>query len=372
MSTQYKIALVEPFFSGSHRRWAEGVKKYSRHHFKLFTLPGRHWKWRMHGAAITLAKAIIDSHDRFDAILTTDMMDLATFKAIVRQSGIHCPVGVYFHENQLTYPWSPSDVDVQNNRDRHYGWINYTTALLADRIWFNSAYHKTSFLEALPNFLSAFPDSQNMGTVEEINQKSEVLPLSLNLKELIQKDRNANETPTLLWNHRWEYDKNPEAFFLLCRRLKTHGHKFRLIVCGERTKKYPGIFDVAEKEFENQILHWGYLEKKSDYYYWLRRADFMPVTSNQDFFGGSVVEGIASGCIPLLPHRLAYAEHLPAHLQSKFIYKDDQELFDRLGEYLQVKSRVSSAELRQFVGRYDWLDSMDAYDWQFQKLVENL
>ena len=51
-----RIVLLEPFFSGSHQSWAEEFQENSQHNVELLTLPGRHWKWRMHGGAISLSK----------------------------------------------------------------------------------------------------------------------------------------------------------------------------------------------------------------------------------------------------------------------------------------------------------------------------
>ncbi|MCB0587349.1 MAG: DUF3524 domain-containing protein, partial [Phaeodactylibacter sp.] len=50
------ILLIEPFLSGSHQKWAEGYRAHSRHNVRILSLKGRHWKWRMHGGAATLAE----------------------------------------------------------------------------------------------------------------------------------------------------------------------------------------------------------------------------------------------------------------------------------------------------------------------------
>ena len=50
-----------------------------------------------------------------------------------------------------------------------------------------------------------------------------------------------------------------------------------------------------------EIIHFGFVESKSDYYHLLNQSDIVPVTSNQDFFGISAIEAIAAGCVPLLP-----------------------------------------------------------------------
>ena len=51
-----KILILEPFFTGSHKDWAEGFKFHSKHEVQILSLPGRFWKWRMHGGAITSQK----------------------------------------------------------------------------------------------------------------------------------------------------------------------------------------------------------------------------------------------------------------------------------------------------------------------------
>ena len=55
-----RIALIEPYFSGSHKLWASGLKKYSNHKIEIISLPGKYWKWRMRGGAITLANDFME------------------------------------------------------------------------------------------------------------------------------------------------------------------------------------------------------------------------------------------------------------------------------------------------------------------------
>ena len=51
-----KILILEPYFTGSHKQWALGYKKFSKHEVKILSMRGQFWKWRMHGGAVTLAK----------------------------------------------------------------------------------------------------------------------------------------------------------------------------------------------------------------------------------------------------------------------------------------------------------------------------
>ena len=115
----------------------------------------------------------------------------------------------------------------------------------------------------------------------------------------------SDQPPLILWNHRWEYDKNPEEFFRALFALQEQGIEFELAVLGESYKKHPPIFSEAKTRLAEQIVHWGYAESFAEYAKWLWRADILPVTSIHDFFGISVVEAIYCGCTPLLPKRLA-------------------------------------------------------------------
>ena len=96
------VLLIEPYYGGSHRAWADGYVRYSNHQVQLLKLPAQFWKWRMQGGAVTLARLFTERKLQPDVILASDMFDLATFRALTRQD--NAPCAMYFHENQLTYP----------------------------------------------------------------------------------------------------------------------------------------------------------------------------------------------------------------------------------------------------------------------------
>ena len=368
-----EIVLLEPFFTGSHASWAQEYADRSRHQVKILSLKGHHWKWRMHGGAVTLSREFLAADSRPDLLLATDMLDLTTFLALTRKQTANIPTAIYFHENQLTYPWSPTDKDPQQQRDAHYGFINYASALAADAVLFNSDYHRQSFLQALPGFMKAFPDCNEVETTQKIVDKSRTLHLGLDLKKFdkyrSEFGRSANQPPLILWNHRWEYDKNPQEFFQALYVLQEQNIDFELAVLGESYRKVPQIFSEAKLRLSDQIVHWGYAQNFSDYANWLWRADILPVTSIHDFFGISVVEAIYCNCFPLLPKCLAYPEHLTVDYHDRCLYTDFDDLVARLrGACLNIKS-LRQEKLPMMVDHYDWEKMIMIYDDLLEEIV---
>ena len=364
------ILLLNPFHGGSHAAWATEYARHSRHRVHLLTLPGRHWKWRMHGGALSLARRFAALDFRPDLLLATDMLDLSGFLALTRRQTAGLPVALYLHENQLTYPWSPEDQDTRLARDRHYAFINYRSCLVADAVFFNSAYHRTAWLEALPDFLRAFPDYQGLDTVPQLAARSEVLPLGLELPPWRGDTAAPAGPPLLLWNHRWEHDKAPEAFFAACYALQAAGLPFRLAVLGQGYGRQPAVFAEARARLAREIVHWGYVPDRVTYWQWLAQADILPVTSVHDFFGRSVVEAIAAGVLPLLPDRLAYPEHLPAAWHDTCLYRSPAELPARLSQWLRGDYPRPGTALREGVEGYDWAQLAPRYDDRLAALRE--
>lgn len=369
LSASLSVCLLEPFYGGSHRRWAEELKRFSRHRIEILSLPDRHWKWRMHGAAITLAHQFLAAGQPCDLILATDMMDLALFRAMAGQSPEPLPpIALYFHENQLCYPWSPRDKDPPRGRDLHYSFINYTSALAADRVYFNSDYHRRAFLEALPAFLQRYPDHRNLDTIGAIEAKSSTLPLALDLSafDAVAPSPNASHKPRplLLWNHRWEYDKNPIGFFRLLYQTLDKGLDFDLALLGERFRSEPPYFRQAKERLGRRIVQYGAVNRFKDYARWLRQADILLVTAQQDFFGGSVVEAIYGGCHPILPKRLAYTDHFEPAAYPDLFYETEDEALSLLAGLMQSERwRAPFTHARQ-MARYDWRRAIPNYDRQ--------
>lgn len=364
-SSPKNILILEPFFAGSHRQWCEGLKRFSKHYIEILSLPGRHWKWRMHGGALTLADRFHELAKRPDLIIASSMLDLTSFLALTRQKTHGIPVIYYMHENQINYPWSPQDRDVKRRRNNHYSFINYASAMAADKVWFNSDFHLNAFFDELPRFLRQFPDKQGRKNVDLIRSKSEVFPLGLDLRSLDAATLSSNpKEAVILWNHRWEYDKQPDAFFNTLFDLKDEGLSFKVIVAGERTDVYPPIFDEARQRFGSELVHFGYAQDRAEYARLLWLADILPVTSIHDFFGVSTVEAMYCNCVPLLPNRLAYPDYTP----ERFLYEEG-EFKKRLRLLIQDLKSVRNTSTQNLVKHFCWSTMIAQYDAAFDYLV---
>jgi glycosyltransferase involved in cell wall biosynthesis len=119
-------------------------------------------------------------------------------------------------------------------------------------------------------------------------------------------------------------------------------------------------------ELGERIVHSGYVASRCDYARWLWRSHILPVTSNQDFFGGSVLEAMYCGCFPILPRRLAYPELIPEGRYSECFYEDFEELAEKLDEAVCNFASLETQDLREAARRHDWRDMAPIYDRRFE------
>jgi glycosyltransferase involved in cell wall biosynthesis len=292
-------------------------------------------------------------------IFASDMLNLPTFLALSRERLAAVPVALYFHENQLTYPLQPGE-----KRDLHYGFLNVVSALRADAVFFNSAYHLEAFFDELPRLLKHFPDYNELWSVGVLHAKAQVLPLGLDLARLdaYRPTQAAGGRPVLLWNHRWEYDKDPETFFRAVYALVGEGLDFDLVLLGESFRNWPAEFLEARERLPGRIVHFGYAEDAATYARLLWQADVVVSTAQHEFFGAAVVEACYCDCFPLLPRRLSYPELIPETLHDACLYDDFEGLLARLRRAIGQVEAVRVCSLRQQFACYDWQEMGPRYD----------
>jgi len=327
-------------------------------------MPGENWRWRMLGAALHIADKI-PRLEKYDGIIVTDLFNLADFKAL---AGTQCPpVLAYFHENQMTYPQPPGDKGAFQ-----LGIINITTALVADMVVFNSKMHKDAFLNAVPEFLKRGSDCGPKGIADKIREKAEVLypGITVPFDRDVDAEKQTNP-PLIVWNHRWGFDKNCEMFFSALDEIDNMGLDFNLALMGENFGKIPEGFKDAEKKFKERILQFGYVPLREEYERWLKRGAIVISTAIQENFGISVIEAMLMGCVPLLPDRLSYPEILPEEFHEHFLYKNRQDLIEKLfliisdyKRYEEIQSRLAK-KMRFFL----WENVISGYDKALERLA---
>lgn len=361
-----RILFLNPFHGGSHAAVAEGYARHSRHEVTIAPLSiAGGWRWRMRGAAVTLARRLAEICDgaparaRFDLLLTTDILDLAAFLGLSGDLAAGLPRAVYFHENQLTYPLPPG-----RGRDLSFAWTNYTTALAADALLFNSDFHRRSFLAALPDLPGRYHDHQELDLVAWIEAKSQVLYPGVELPshDQAEQDRETESPPLILWNSRWEYDKQPQVFFDALAELELREVDFRLAVAGEPIDSNAPEFTAARERFAARIVSWGYVPDVSAYHELLARSDVVVSTAAQEFFGIALVEAMACGCVPVAPRRLSYPEIIPPEHHAACLYPDDAALAGTLQAALANLPALKARDFRSVAARYGWSRMAPRYD----------
>jgi glycosyltransferase involved in cell wall biosynthesis len=325
-----RVLALEPYYGGSHRAFIDAWIRGSRHQWTLLTLPAYTWKWRMRHGAMTLAGAVgerLAAGENWDVLWCSDMLDLAAFRGLA-PVGVHAlPAVAYFHENQLTYP-----VRVEEERDLHFGLTNLSTALAAGEVWFNSAFHRREFLDAVTALLERMPDFQPLDAVDRVRAQSRVHPQGI--EPMPARGARRPGPLRIVWTARWEFDKDPDTFFEALEVARAAGVELRLSVLGERFKRVPEVFARARESFAGAIDRWGYLPRRADYLAALAEADVVVSTARHEFFGVGVIEAIAAGCFPVLPRRLAYPEVLAGLEDAEACFYDGtaRALAAKLGE----------------------------------------
>ncbi|MBT3981531.1 MAG: DUF3524 domain-containing protein [Bacteriovoracaceae bacterium] len=364
------ILLLEPFSTGSHKYFCESLVNYSTHEIDLLEMPGKNWKWRMHGGAVELSRQFLDSQKEYDLILASDMCDLGLFISLGREKfSKSTKFATYFHESQFSYPWSDQDHVPRQNRDLHFSFINYTNALVSDFNIFNSKFHFDSFFKDLEAFLRKMPDFKGVGTISSIRKKSFVLEVGIDprFKSNPKSDTDESDVLKILWNHRWEYDKNPEDFFKVLFKIKDQGLPFELITLGYNSGRIPEIFPQAKEKLADEIIQWGPVATIEEYLHWLSRADILPVTSLHDYFGISTVEAVLSGAKPILPKRMNYPYLVKKEHHSQYLYDNLEDLEQKITQAIKDKNR-GQAKLEHFhTNDLFWPDIIKKYDELFSQ-----
>lgn len=314
----------------------------------------------MRTAALYFSHAIHNPED-YDLLFITDLISVTDLKALW---GSRCPpIMLYVHENQLCYPLAEG---VKFQLD--LALTDILSASVADTVVFNSEFQKSHYLKMLPKFLERMPECIPHWLPEKINSKSVVLPPGCRLPEINTKVRFQNNNPPLvIWNHRWQYDKQPGKFIAALEAVKAAGVNFRVAFLGENFEQEPSEFIAARKSLGDRVIQFGYVTDRDEYWRILAQGSVVVSTAIQENFGIAVVEAIWAGNYPLLPFRLAYPEVIPEKFHSECLYQNEKDLEIKLISALEKAPFVQPTRFAKEIWYYSWSNLTSHYDNLFER-----
>lgn len=341
--------FIEPFYGGSHRAFLDGLVRYSTHELSLLTLPDGEWRRRMRRGAQELAVRSRGLGGEFEFLVATDMLDLPVFLALTRPRFSGLPIMLYFHENQLTYP------RLQGTKfNSWFGAMNYLSACVADVVAFNSEFHRQDFLAALRTLDGQPNNWLATGLVDEIETKSVVLPVGVELEWLDwERVPRPDGPPIILWNHRWEFDKAPEMFVRTVVGLARDDVPFRLAVAGERGNNPSQELVGLAGLLPGRVHHSGFVQDRRAYARLLWESAIAVSTTRHEFFGVGMVEALYCGCFPLAPAQFNYPHLVPEVLHSRALFESEEEFRNKLRALL-LEAPSAPSSLRTSAERFSW------------------
>lgn len=354
-----KILILEPYFGGSHKSFLEGLMRYVKAEYSSLTLPARKWKMRMQLSAQWFVEQLghFPPEERsFDTVLCSTFVDVAVFRALVSQlDGWNqgAKICLYFHENQFAYPNRTKDKSLH-----HFTAINFNSALAADAIAYNTAFNRSSFIDGCKRYLKFASDMKFEECIQGIEGKSVVISPGIDFSGIdVLADDKKSMNPVIVWNHRWEHDKNPEIFFTALESLKKKNIKFELIILGQAFRQSPDCFERAEIVFKDELIHFGFVESYPGYVQQLAKGTIVVSTSGHEFYGISIIEAVRAGCRPILPNRLSYPELFPC----TYLY-EDEDLLAQLELAVTENRRMTRGETMELTKNFSWEALANRYE----------
>jgi glycosyltransferase involved in cell wall biosynthesis len=361
----HDVLLVEPWYRGSHRQWADGWRAASRHRIHVLAGSDERWRRGLVTAPAELAARIDRSSHPVDAVVASTPIDLAALLGLSRRRLGGVPVMLYAHETQVSYPPGP-----EGGRARAAMPADWTSMLCADRVMVASEHHREAVQRHLPEFVAGHHPLAPAMTQRalEVVERIEVLPVGVDLPR--PASGHAEGPLRVLWNHRWAHDKAPDRFVHSLRVLAGEGHRFEVIALGEVERSGRKAHERLRRSLGDRLVQAGPVGR-DHYRRWLARADIVVSTARHDFFGVAVVEATAAGARPLLPDRLSYPELIPTELADSLLYRG--QLADALRPLVglpRADLHAHRAATTDHVSRYAWDKLAPRYDELIDSLVE--
>ena len=355
-----RILLLSAYDADSHRYWRQQlVSQFSDYQWTQLVLPGRYFNWRIRGNSLQWALTEKQKLEQdYDLIIATSMVDLSALKGMV-PSLAPIPSLVYFHENQFAYPISGDAQKGSKQANIEPMIVNLYAAFSATQLAFNSAYNRDSFIAGVADLMKRLPEKLPTSLLDDLADKSLVLPVPIALQSQPRTKVNAITDPiSLVWNHRWEYDKGPGLLQACLRELRAQDIDFKLHLLGQQFRQQPQSLQDIQTEFQAELGQVGFVDSRLEYEQLLGQSDFVISTAYHEFQGLAVGEAVQCGCLPLLPNRLSY----PGLVGS-------DHCFDAAGDLTQ-QAKAFVAQIKVWQTLFDdqrqviWQDlPVQSYNW---------
>ena len=350
MSTQLDILALEPFFGGVRRHILEAMVRYSRHRWTVLKLPPRRIERRLSAAANWFSEQL-SRHwvGRVDLLFTSEAMNLASLFRLMPPLAKH-PSVVYFHDNQLP--------DLSSFRDDPLDLVNLNTATAATELWFNSGYHKRTFMIRAAALVDRHPELSSRSPIPSISAKSRLMPPPIDLSPVheIQTNEKIARNPRTLFVETREADIHllNQAFA----ELRERAVNFSAVTLGPIKDLDPLVPRTTISEYDDVgqvramfscgVVTSARTEAASDY---------------------QVLRALAAGCRPVLPDGGVYPELVPDALRKQCLYDISPEgLADRLAEAMD-SSFWQMDGIRTSFKSYDAINACRAIDERVEQLV---
>lgn len=302
LSRSPKALLLSGYHALSQAQWAHSLPSMCPHlSWQTLALPPRYFSWRMRGAPLSFS-ALNDPalHAHTHLLVATSSVDLSVVQSLYPNLR-NVPSLLYFHENQFAYPKAHTPQSVVD-----WQMVNLYSALRADSIVFNSQYNRDSFFSGVKALCRKLPDLIPDDLLNTLEGKTDIIPVPVKIPDQMP-DRTAGPL-TILWNHRWEWDKQPELLEAVIKLCHQQAFPVRFIITGQQFRKEPAAFTNIRSKHSPCLSHIGFIEGERDYQNAIAQCDVILSTAIHEFQGIAVMEAVARGCTPLLPDALSYPE----------------------------------------------------------------
>ena len=313
---------MSAYRADSHAAWADVLSTtQGDFRWRVLELPGRYFSWRIRGNPLSWLDSL--PSETPDRIVASSMVDLATLKGLnPRLAAV--PSLYYFHENQFAYPAGEGQ-----HRSLEPRMVQLYGALAAERLVFNSRFNRDTFLCGVDRLLTEMPDAVPAGVAQRLAGKSVILPVAI--RPIVGEASDERDAALVVWNHRWEHDRQPALFAEAMVRLAEEGIPFRLALLGRRPDRAPEPLSLLRRRLPDRIVADAMLPRDA-YRKLLSRAGIVVSTTRHEFQGLSVLEAASAGARPLVPDALCYPELYPA--AYRYPADDVDALLARLREWL--------------------------------------